>query len=174
MKEVEKVLVIERQILEGLVLFQGLIFDVDRYLPELWKGNGVGFMARSEAEKNPAYKQLIPYVIMAYEDTFLCYIRGIGVDEKRLAKKASIGIGGHINPTDAMQLSNNDLNKVYLNAVAREVTEEVIVDTEYEDKIVGLINDDSNEVGQVHLGVIHFWRLAKPNVKSREQEICQI
>ena len=131
-------------------------------------------MDRPEAEKNPEYKQLIPYVIMAYEETYLCYIRGTGVDEKRLAQKASIGIGGHINPTDAMQLSSNDLHKVYLNAVAREVAEEVIVDTEYEDKIVSLINDDSNEVGQVHLGIIHLWRLARPNVRNREQEICQL
>jgi predicted NUDIX family phosphoesterase len=164
LKKVEKVLVIERHILDEFGLFQGVSFNVDRYLGELWKDNGVSFIARPEAEKNPAYKQLIPYVIMAYEDTYLCYIRGIGVDEKRLAQKASIGIGGHINPTDAMQLSSNDLHKVYLNAVAREVAEEVIVDTEYEDKIVGLINDDTNEVGRVHFGIIHLWRLAKPDV----------
>lgn len=174
MKKIEKVLVIERHILDGLGLFQGVSFDVDRYLGELWKGNGVSFMTRPEAEKNPAYKQLIPYVIMTYEDTYLCYIRGVGVDEKRLAQKVSIGIGGHINPTDALQLSSNDLHKVYLNAVAREVAEEVIIDTECEDKIVGLINDDSNEVGQVHLGIIHVWQLAAPTVQNREQEICEL
>jgi predicted NUDIX family phosphoesterase len=174
MGEIENILVVERNVIEKLGLFQGVKFDVNQYLTGLWKGNGVSFMARPEAEKNPAYKQLIPYVIMAYEDTYLCYIRGKGVDEKRLAQKVSIGIGGHINPTDAMKLSSNDLHKVYLNAVAREVAEEVVVETEYEDNIVGLINDDSNEVGKVHLGVIHFWRLAKPNVKNREQEICQL
>ncbi len=174
MGKIEKVLVIERHILEGLGLCQGVSFNVDRYLGELWKGNGVSFMARPEAEKNPAYKQLIPYVIMAYEDTYLCYIRGIGVDEKRLAQKASIGIGGHINPSDRISVSSKNIKEVYLNALAREVAEEVIVETEHDDKIVGLINDDSNEVGRVHFGIIHLWRLAKPNVKSREQEICKL
>jgi predicted NUDIX family phosphoesterase len=174
LKKVEKVLVIERHILEGLGLFQGVSFNVDRYLAELWKGNGVSFIARTDAEKNPEYKQLIPYVIMAYEDSYLCYIRGKGVDEKRLAKKVSIGIGGHINPSDRICLSSNNLKEMYLNALSREVEEEVVVETEHDDKIVGLINDDSNEVGRVHLGIIHLWRLAKPNVKNREQEICQI
>lgn len=174
MGKIEKVLVIERHILEGLGLCQGVSFNVDRYLGELWKGNGVSFMARPEAEKNPAYKQLIPYVIMAYEDTYLCYIRGIGVDEKRLAQKASIGIGGHINPSDRISVSRKNIKEVYLNALAREVAEEVIVETEHDDKIVGLINDDSNEVGQVHFGIIHFWRLAEPNVRKHERDICEL
>ena len=119
MEKVEKVLVIERNILNELGLFQGVSFDVDRYLAALWKGNGVSFMARPEAEKNPAYKQLIPYVIMAYEDTYLCYIRGRGVDEKRLSEKVSIGIGGHINPSDRISFRSNNIKEVYCNALAR-------------------------------------------------------
>ena len=174
MGEIEKVLVIERRVLESLGLFQGVSFEVELYLHKLWEGEGVSFMARPEAEKNPEYKQLIPYVIMAYEDTYLCYIRGIGVDEKRLAQKASIGIGGHINPSDRISVSSKNIKEVYLNALAREVAEEVIVETEHDDKIVGLINDDSNEVGQVHFGIIHFWRLAEPNVRKHERDICEL
>ena len=174
MREIENVLVMERHVLEKLGLFQGVRFDVNQYLTELWKGNGVCFMARPKAEKNPAYKQIIPYVIMSHADTYLCYIRGKKVDESRLAEKVSIGIGGHINPSDRMSLSSKNLKKVYLNALAREVSEEVILETEHDDKIVGLINDDSNEVGRVHFGIIHFWRLTTPNVKNREQEICQL
>lgn len=174
MGEIEKVLVIERRVLKSLGLFQGVSFEVELYLHKLWEGEGVSFIPRMEAERDPAYKQLIPYVIMAYEDTYLCYIRGIGVDEKRLAQKASIGIGGHINPSDRISVSSKNIKEVYLNALAREVAEEVIVETEHDDKIVGLINDDSNEVGRVHFGIIHLWRLAKPNVKSREQEICKL
>jgi len=174
MGEIEKVLVIERRVLESLGLFQGVSLEINRYLTQLWNGRGVSFMPRPKAEKNPEYKQLIPYVIMAYEDTYLCYIRGIGVDEKRLAQKASIGIGGHINPSDRISVSSKNIKEVYLNALAREVSEEIIVETEHDDKIVGLINDDSNEVGRVHFGIIHLWRLAKPNLKSREKEICKL
>ena len=88
--------------------------------------------------------------------------------------KVSIVIGGHINPSDRISLSGNNIKEMYRNARAREVNEEVIVETNYDNKIVGLINDDSNEVGQVHLGIIHLWRLAKPNVKNRELEIRKI
>jgi predicted NUDIX family phosphoesterase len=174
MGEIEKVLVVERQVLERLGLFQGVSFEVDRYLPQLWEGKGVRFIARPEAERDPGYKQLIPYVIMAYGDSYLCYARGRGTDEPRLAEKVSIGIGGHINPSDTMPLFHENLQQVYLNAVAREVAEEVRVGTEHEDKIVGLINDDSNEVGQVHFGIVHFWRLAEPSIQKRERDICGI
>ena len=174
MGEIEKVLVIERRVLEELGLFQGISKDVERYLPKLWDAKGASFMARNQAENNPSYKQLIPYVIMSYGDKYLCYTRGRGVDETRLSEKVSIGIGGHINPSDKMSLSNKNIKEVYFNALTREVSEEVILDTKHDDKIVGLINDDSNEVGQVHLGIIHLWRLVSPNVKSREQEISQL
>lgn len=174
MSDTEKVLVVERNILDELGLFQGISFEVDRYLPKLWSGAGISFMARPKAEKNTAYKQLIPYVIMAYDDTYLCYIRGKEVDEARLAEKASIGIGGHVNSSDDIVSIGHDFQKAYSNAVAREVAEEVIVDTMHDDRIIGLINDDSNEVGRVHLGIIHLWRLAVQNVRNREEEICQL
>ena len=174
MGKIEKVLVIERRVLEELGVFQGISRDVERYLPRLWDAKGASFMPRNQAENNPSYKQLIPYVIMSYGDTYLCYTRGRGVDETRLSEKVSIGIGGHINPSDKISLSSTNIKEVYLNALAREVSEEIILDTTHDEKIVGLINDDSNEVGKVHLGIIHLWRLASPNVKSREQEISQL
>ena len=174
MSKTEQVLVVERRVLDELGLFQGINFEVDRYLSELWKGTGVSFIPRPEAEKNPAYKQLIPYVIMAHADTYLCYMRGMGVDETRLAEKVSLGVGGHINPSDAGDALHKSVQWVYLNAVAREVAEEVIVGAEHDDKIVALINDDSNEVGRVHFGIVHFWRLAEPNVRKREREICHL
>lgn len=174
MSKIEEVLVIERHVIEKLGLFQGLSFKVNHYLDGFWRGEGVSFMARPEAENNPEFKQIIPYIIMTYKDKYLCYTRGIGVDEKRLAQKTSIGIGGHINPTDAINFSKNNLKNVYLNAVKREVAEEVFVNTNYKDTVIGLINDDSNEVGKVHLGVIHLWNLDEPKVTNREDEICQI
>jgi predicted NUDIX family phosphoesterase len=170
-REVEQVLVVDRRILDELGLFEGISFQIDRYLEELWTGRGVSFMARPEAEKNPGYKQIIPYVIMAHANTYLCYTRGTGVDEARLAEKISLGVGGHINPSDAGDALHRSVQRVYLNAVAREVEEEVIVETEHDDNIVALINDDSNEVGRVHFGVVHFWRLFEPKVRSRECDI---
>ena len=37
-----------------------------------------------------------------------------------------------------------------------------------------MLNDDTNEVGRVHLGVVHVFRLAEPNVKKREQMITEL
>ena len=104
----------------------------------------------------------------------MCYIRSKKVDEPRLAKKVSIGIGGHINPSDSVNVCHGDLFGVYSNAVAREVAEEVIINSEYRTKIVGLINDDSNNVGQVHFGIVHFWKLKRPDVRKKEQTICRL
>ena len=39
---------------------------------------------------------------------------------------------------------------------------------------MGLINDDSTEVGQVHFGVVHVLRRRPEQVTKREQVIAQL
>ncbi len=170
----EQVLVIERKVVEKIGMFEGLAFDVERYLSEIFVPDVPRFMLRSEAENNPTYKQLIPYVIMTHQGKFLNYVRGKKAGEKRLVAKRSIGIGGHINPVDNMPLFNVNYYETYLAAVKREVEEEVSVETSHTDSIVALLNDDSNEVGKVHLGIVHFWDLDAPKVEKREQMITQM
>jgi predicted NUDIX family phosphoesterase len=173
MAQDEQVLVVETKVLEQVGMFQGLAFDVERYLSRLFAPGVPRFMPRPEAEKNPAFKQLIPYVIMACDGTYLSYVRGKRAGETRLVSKRSIGIGGHINPVDASPLFG-DFYETYLAAVKREINEEVSVETGYTDRVVALLNDDSNEVGQVHLGVVHFWNLDEPKVGRKEQMITQL
>jgi predicted NUDIX family phosphoesterase len=62
----------------------------------------------------------------------------------------------------------------YLAAVQREVAEEVSIETKYKDRVVALLNDDSNEVGQVQLGIVHLWTLDEPKVNRKEQMITQM
>jgi len=175
MAQEEQVLVVERKVIEELGMFHGLQFDVDPYLEKLFTPGKLKFMPRSKAEINPDYKQLIPYVIMGCEGKYLNYIRGKRAGEKRLVGNRSMGIGGHINPVDVNPLFNQkDSREMYLEAVAREIEEEVNVETGYTDKIVALLNDDTNEVGQVHLGVVHFWQLESESVSRREQMITQL
>jgi predicted NUDIX family phosphoesterase len=173
MAQEEQVLVVQRSVLEQVGIFQGLAFDTERYLSRLFAPGVPRFMPRSEAEKNPAFKQLIPYVIMACDGTYLSYVRGKRAGETRLVSKRSIGIGGHINPADANPLFS-DFYEAYLAAVKREVDEEVSVETAYTNRVVALLNDDSNEVGQVHLGIVHFWNLDEPKVNRKEQMITQM
>jgi predicted NUDIX family phosphoesterase len=175
MAQEEQVLVIERKVLEQVGMFNGLAFDVERYLCQIFAPNIPRFLPRSQAETDPAYKQLIPYVIMSNNGRYLSYVRGRRAGETRLTGLRSIGIGGHINPIDADNSSLFAyLYENYLTAVEREVTEEVSVETPHTDRIVALLNDDSNEVGSVHLGVVHHWILDAPKVKRKEQMITQM
>jgi predicted NUDIX family phosphoesterase len=174
MAQEEQVLVIERKVLDQVGMFQGLMFDVDQYLKQIFVPDVPRYMPRSQAENDPNYKQIIPYVIMAHEEKYLSYVRGKRTGEGRLKGLGSIGIGGHINPVDDTPLFCSDFRDAYLNAVKREVEEEVHVDTQYTDRIVALLNDDSNEVGEVHLGIVHCWFLDAPKVSKREQMITQM
>ena len=170
----EQILVIERKVLEQAGMFNGLAFDVDRYLSRIFAQNVPRFMPRSQAETDPDYKQLIPYVIISYNGTYLSYVRGKRAGETRLTGLRSIGIGGHINPTDDMPLFNANFYETYLTAVEREVDEEISVEAGHTDRIVALLNDESNDVGRVHLGIVHYWTLDAPNVNRREQMITQM
>jgi predicted NUDIX family phosphoesterase len=173
MAQEEQVLVIETEILERLGVFQGLAFDIDRYLREIFVQGVPRFIPRSQAEKDPSHKQLIPYVIMAHQCKYFSYVRGKRAGESRLVGNRSVGIGGHINPVDDMPLFS-DFKQTYIAAVEREVAEEVIVETTYTDNIVALLNDDSNEVGSVHLGIVHYWNLDSPKIDKKEQMITQM
>lgn len=65
--------------------------------------------------------------------------------EARLHDKGSIGIGGHINPVDRQ--SGHDDVSTYLAGVEREIREELVIDGGCTQRVLGVINDDSNEVG---------------------------
>ncbi len=175
MAKEEQVLVVERKVVEQVGLFHGLNFNVAPYLDKLFAPGIPKFMPRPEAEANPDYKQLIPYVIMTCNGKYLTYVRGKRAGETRLVSKRSIGIGGHINPVDhEAPLFGTDFREIYNTAVQREVAEEVDVQANHTDQIVALLNDDTNEVGQVHLGVVHLWTLDTETVTRKEQMITQL
>ncbi len=175
MAQEEQVLVIERNVLEQAGMFQGLTFDTERYLNELLVRGVPRFMPRSQAEADPNYKQLIPYVILSHNGKYLSYVRGKRAGETRLVGHRSIGIGGHINPVDdELPLFATDFKDAYFTAVKREVAEEISIEAGYEDRVVALINDDSTEVGRVHLGIVHHWTLENAKVSKKEQMITQM
>jgi predicted NUDIX family phosphoesterase len=149
--------------------FQGLNFEPQKYLDAfLSRGNNF-FLARPEAEINPAYKQIIPYALMAFDDKVAYYVRGKKAGEQRLVAKGSIGIGGHMNETDESLFALDEA--AYRAGVEREVNEEIKIESPFEDRIVALLNDDSTEVGRVHLGIVHVFKLAGPKIEKREAMI---
>ena len=168
----EMILVVRRSLLESLGMFQGLAFDVQRYLPALLARENNFFTPRPPAETNPELKQIIPYVLLVHEGRVLHYVRGKKAGEQRLAAKGSVGIGGHMNDGDE-HLFALDMD-AYMAGVQREVTEELNLESAFTNHIVALLNDDSNPVGQVHLGVVHIFQLATDAVTKREQMITQL
>ena len=165
----ENVLVIRRSLFDELGSFQGLKFEPEKYLKAILSRGTNFFIPRCEAETNPAYKQIIPYALIAFEKTVLHYVRGKKAGEQRLVAKGSIGIGGHMNETDESLFAMDE--QAYRAGVEREVNEEVKIDTSFEDRIVALLNDDSTEVGRVHLGIVHIFKLKERKVEKREAMI---
>src|SRR5436853_1122064 len=166
---IENVLVIRRSLFDELGSFHGLNFEPEKYLKAILSRGSNFFIPRPEAESNPAYKQIIPYALIVFQNTVLHYVRGKKAGEQRLIAKGSIGIGGHMNETDESLFAMDE--HAYRAGVEREVNEEIKIDAAFEDEIVALLNDDSTEVGQVHLGIVHVFKLTEPKVEKREAMI---
>ena len=168
----ENVLVVRRSLFDELGSFHGLNFEPEKYLSALLSRGNNFFLPRAEAENDPTHKQIIPYALIAHDDTVLHYVRGKKAGEQRLVAKGSIGIGGHMNDTDESLFAWDE--QAYRAGVEREVNEEIKIETAFEDRIVALLNDDTTEVGRVHLGIVHIFRLAEPKVQKREAMITNL
>lgn len=171
-KQEENVLVVRRALFEELGAFQGLQCDSARYIEAFLKRENNFFLPRSKAEDDPTHKQIIPYAVFTHGGKILHYVRGAKSGEKRLVAKGSIGIGGHINDGDE-SLFSFDMD-AYRAAVHREIEEELKFEGGYEDRVAALINDDSNEVGRVHIGVVHIVKLKNPDVRAGEKALAEL
>ncbi len=167
----QSVLVFEASVFRNIGEFQGYVIETERYLSAFLEPPNNRFIDRGAAEQDPRYKQLIPYVVLRHDDSVFSYVRGKQSSESRLVAMRSIGVGGHIEPVDQSLFSSD--REMYLDAARREVHEEVKLDTPYVEQIVALINDDSTDVGKVHLGIMHIWDLTEPRVSKREGLITQ-
>lgn len=169
----ERVLVVPTRLFHDLGYFQGFTADADRYLPGLLESDQVSYRPRSEMEEDPSFKQLIPYMLFRYQlpsgsVQLFQYTRGGGQGEARLHAKRSVGIGGHISTLDS---GGNTTGCVYREGLERELAEEVVLDTKFTERCVGMINDDETPVGKVHLGVVHLFDVEQPNIRPNESEI---
>ncbi|MFZ9352091.1 MAG: NUDIX domain-containing protein [Candidatus Limnocylindrus sp.] len=121
---------------------------------------------RRELESDPSWKQPIPYAVALYRpagvtgsDTQLFWMdRLAGGSDKRLHGRASFGVGGHISPNDGGIRA----------ALAREWVEEVRTPTLPDFRPIGLLNDDGDDVGRVHLGIVFIAKLSSPSIHIRE------
>ncbi len=169
----EEVLVVPREILERIGSFEGIRTDgLDAAVACLLDPANHFFMDRAAAEMDPSHKQLIPYCIFRCGDRILHYTRGKSGGESRLHAKISVGVGGHVNPVDTG--GGRIGADAYHAAVTREIEEELDLPGEHAHQIIALLNDESNPVGQVHLGIVHLVDLKSDAVASREDALADL
>jgi predicted NUDIX family phosphoesterase len=172
MSSTEQVLVIRRSLFDELGSFHGLNPEISRYLPVFLQPGNHFFVPRAEAEEDPSLKQLIPYVVVTSGEKILHYRRGTGSGESRLLKKGSVGIGGHINDGDGLGEAFDSV--AYQRALMRELQEELSLGSAFIERPLALLNDDTNPVGAVHLGIVHQCHLAEPEVTANEEAIAEL
>ena len=169
----EQVLVVPRALLDEIGTFEGIRTDgLDAAVKRLLDPANHFFMDRAAAEEDPSHKQLIPYCVFRHEDRILHYTRGKSGGESRLHAQISVGVGGHVNPVDTG--GGRTGSEAYHAAVTREIEEELVLPASHEHRIIALLNDDSNPVGQVHLGIVHLVNLETDAVSAREDALADL
>lgn len=166
----QRVLVVPGSEFDRLGRFQGFHPVAERYLESLLVPQLARFLPRDMVEDDPSLKQIIPYVILASGDRVFTYLRGKSQGETRLHRLRSLGVGGHVEEKDAEGLGTRE---AYDLAMRRELAEEVEIPVPGTLRTVGLINDDSNAVGAVHLGVVHWYELERPEARPLEEGLAE-
>lgn len=137
--------------------------DFDRYLEAIARHHT--FKPRGEVEEDPDFQQVIPYIVFRHGDRFFLTRRLKQSTEKRLRHLYSLGIGGHINRVDVTDAPGAD---PVIEGLRREFAEEVVYDGAWEHHLIGLINDDSNDVSRVHLAIVFEVSGASADISIRE------
>ncbi len=123
------------------------------------------FYPRGRAESEARLKQVIPYCALVHRDSIFLFRRR-GGGEERLRDRMSIGVGGHVNLLDAP--GGGDLRAAVRRGLDRELAEEVRIEGTGRLSALGVMNDDSNSVGRVHIGLVYRLELDSPSVTVRE------
>lgn len=175
------VLVFPTALLHEIGYFQGLNTHVEPYVGSIFAPGSCFLMPRAEAEQDEDHKQVIPYALLTHNESVFSYLRGRSSEEGRLVGLRSIGIGGHIDQRDLALpgferhdiSASGDPYGLYTHAVRRELEEEVSIDCEYSDRVAAVLNDDADEVGRVHFGIVHVFTLSQPRVSKRERLVTE-
>jgi predicted NUDIX family phosphoesterase len=132
--------------------------DLDAFLEALERDGR--YETRTAMEVDPSFKQIIPYLVLRDGERFFLMRRTKAGVDKRLHDRYSIGVGGHLNPGDGG----------VLGGLRREWHEELVAEFEPEFRLVGLLNDDTTEVGAVHLGAVYVADATGRPVEIRETD----
>ena len=158
----EDILVIKRDILFAENTWQGLQTDrIETYINCIAKHQE--FLPRSLMEQDERYKQIIPYIVFRYNNAYFMMQRKASASEQRLKNKYTLGIGGHMRHEDML-----NSNSVF-DWAKREFHEEVVYSDPFTIKTIGFINDDSTDVGKVHLGLLLLIEGTSENIAVKSE-----
>ena len=115
---------------------------------------------RDRMERDPAFKQVIPYLVLRDGPRYFLMLRTAAGADARLHGRYTIGVGGHLNPGDGG----------LLGGLRREWNEELVAGFVPEFHLVALLNDDTTAVGAVHLGAVYLAEAAGRPVAIRETD----
>lgn len=147
---VEQVWGISRPVMEQQIgRFQGFLADRGDLIRRCQALEDLGtFRPRDQVEEDSSWKQVIPYMVLRHDQQILQLRRLSTQGEARLHHRISIGVGGHVNPEPGAH------EPLLLRGMRRELAEEICIDAQsVQFRLLGWINDDETEVGQVHLGL---------------------
>jgi predicted NUDIX family phosphoesterase len=144
----EHILVVKRDTLFAYEsAWHGLkALNVDAYLSLIQTHKE--FLPRPDMELDESYKQIIPYLVFKHEDRYFLMQRSNKASESRLQNKFTLGIGGHVREEDLKEGST------LFDWARREFHEEVAYSGNLTITSLGMLNDDSNPVGKVHIGLV--------------------
>jgi predicted NUDIX family phosphoesterase len=146
----EEVLVVPRAEIFPDGAWHGFIHeDLERYLGIISERRQ--FRPRGEVEEDPDFQQIIPYLVFRNSDRYFLTRRLKQSTEKRLRHLYSLGVGGHINRVDVADEAADPVEE----GLRREFEEEVVYEGDWSHRLIGLINDDSNDVSRVHLALVY-------------------
>lgn len=121
------------------------------------------FKPRTAMETDHSHKQLIPYIVFIFEQKLFVMQRTETASEQRLKNKYTIGIGGHIREQDITKKSD------ICAWALREFHEEISYTGQITMEFIGVINDDTNDVGKVHLGCLIVMKGDSPMIAVRSE-----
>ena len=155
----EQVLVVARELVPERARWYGLRFgDLPAFVDVVAREGR--YEPRDAMEHDPGYKQIIPYLVLRDGDRYFLMRRTRAGADQRLHDRWSIGVGGHLNPGD----------DGLLGGLRREWREELDADFEPDFEPLALLNDDTTDVGAVHLGVVFVADAAGRRVGVREHD----
>jgi len=175
----EEVLCVSEESFKDTLTFQGIETDTEQLLPRLLASAATQYIPRAEAESRDSAKQFITYVLVQSGQRILCFRRSyLSRAAEFLRGSKCIGFGGHVTAADEDILSHRD--RGLSECARRELTEELTLPDpialaltstsrlfrEAPLEVLGVLNDDSSEVGRRHVAVVYRvwlndWQIAK-------------